>query len=223
MTTIILVVEDDKELQEFLKEFLTKNGFLVQQANRGIDAIKFVQKREPNLILLDLSLPDMTGEAVCHELRKQFPTLPIILLTAKSSIGEKVEGLSSGADDYITKPFIPEELLARINARLRQQTGLQNKLQIADLEVDTKKVEVKRGEKIIILTPHEFKLLEYLMNNIGIVLSREMILNRIWSYSLDIESRVVDVYMGYLRKKIDSGFKKKLIHSIRGFGYTIKE
>jgi two-component system OmpR family response regulator len=122
----------------------------------------------------------------------------------------------------MTKPFVADEFLARINARLRRQGGGESKLVIADLELDKKSLEVRRGGKLITLTPQELKLLQYLMNNKGRILTREMILNRIWLYSPDIETRVVDVYMGYLRKKIDAGHKKKLLHSVRGFGYMIK-
>ncbi len=223
MTQSIIIVDDDKDFQKYLKDLLSKEGFQVQIASKGTEALALAKRIPPSLIVLDLNLPDMTGEAVCVELRKDNTTLPIIMLTAKTSTTEKVEGLNLGADDYITKPFNPDEFLARIKARLRQKTGNATKIVIADLELDTKKIEVRRGGKVINLTPHEFKLLEYLMVNKGDVLNREQILNRIWSYSLDVESRVVDVYMGYLRKKIDSGFKQKLIHSVRGFGYTIKE
>jgi DNA-binding response OmpR family regulator len=129
-----------------------------------------------------------------------------------------------GADDYVTKPFVADELLARITARLRNQSSVKdNKLVVGDLVLDNKTFEVQRGETSIQLTPQEFKLLEYLMNNKGRILTREMILNRVWLYSPDIETRVVDVYMGYLRKKIDQDFDKKLLHSVRGFGYMIKD
>lgn len=223
MTPSILVVEDDKDFQEYIKNLLIKNGYSVQVASKGISAINMVSKLEPDLVILDLNLPDIHGESVCAELRKEHRSLPIIILTSKDKISERVQGLNLGADDYITKPFVADEFLARIKARLRQQTNTYSKVRIADLELDSKKVQVKRGGKVIKLTPHEFKLLEYLIHNKGLVLTREMILNRIWAYSLNVESRVVDVYMGYLRKKIDSGFKKKLIHSVRGFGYTVKD
>ena len=222
ITPTILFVEDDKDFRDYVFDLLTKNGLVVQSVNKGTQAISKAEKQEPDLVLLDLTLPDMTGESVCTELKKMYPNIPIIMLTAKSSVSEKVEGFNLGADDYITKPFEPEELIARIKARLRQNKTHDTKLKIADLEMDTKKVLVTRSGKEITLTPHEFRLLEFLMNNQGVVLSREMILNRIWSYSYDVESRVVDVYMGYLRRKIDNDYKQKLIHSIRGFGYTIK-
>ncbi|OGH04517.1 MAG: hypothetical protein A2W22_05320 [Candidatus Levybacteria bacterium RBG_16_35_11] len=223
MTPSILIVEDDKDFQRYLRDLLVRNGYSVQTTEKGIPAIELVEKLEPDLLILDLNLPDMHGESVCTEIRKEHPNLPIIMLTAKSAISDRVQGLNMGADDYITKPFVSEEFLARVKARLRSNTATNYKVKIDDLELDSKKVQVKRGEKMINLTPHEFKLLEYLIHNKGVVLTREMILNRIWSYSLNVESRVVDVYMGYLRKKIDNGYKKKLIHCVRGFGYTIKE
>lgn len=223
MTPSILVVEDDKDFQKFLKDLLIKNGYSVQTTPKGISALNMIEKLEPDLLILDLNLPDMHGESVCTEVRKEHPNLPIIMLTSKSSTSEKVEGLSMGADDYITKPFVTDEFLARIKTRLRNKNSSEPKIKIDDLELDSKKVEVRRGGRLISLTPHEFKLLEYLIHNRGVVLTREMILNRIWSYSLNVESRVVDVYMGYLRKKIDASSRKKLIHCIRGFGYTIRE
>jgi DNA-binding response OmpR family regulator len=218
----ILIVEDDKDFQDYLRELLVKNDYLVSVASTGVRALKIAKELEPSLVVLDLELPDMNGQGVCIELRKEFPSLPIIILTAKNAISEKIEGFNLGADDYITKPIIPEEFLARVHARLRRETDNKTVIKISDLELDNKKVEVKRAGKLINLTPHEFKLLQYLMSNKGIVLSRERILNQIWSYSYEVESRVVDVYMGYLRKKIDGGYKNKLIHTIRGFGYTIK-
>lgn len=223
MLATIVLLEDDQDFRTFVEDLLTKNGYKVYPTNKGSDAIQMVEQVQPDLVILDLNLPDMSGEGVCMELRKQNAALPIIMLTAKNTISEKIQGLNVGADDYVTKPFIPEEFLARIKARLRQTAPTTTKLSVADLEMDTQKVEVKRANKVINLTPHEFKLLEYLLQNVGVVVSREMILNRVWAYSFDVESRVVDVYMGYLRKKIDTGFKQKLIHSVRGFGYSLHE
>lgn len=223
MASSILVVEDDTGLQKYLKELLLDNGYAVQTAGDGIAALNSIEKLEPDLVVLDLALPNMTGEAVCLEIRKKHPDLPVIILTAKDSVSDIVHGLNLGADDYMTKPFNADEFLARIKARLRATNGDDSKLKVADLELDKKTLEVKRKGKLIQLTPKEFKLMQYLMSNKGRILTREMILNRIWLYSPDIETRVVDVYMGYLKKKIDRDFEKKLIHSVRGFGYTIKE
>lgn len=224
MVHTILVVEDDKGLQKYLKELLLDNGYAVKIAGDGIAALDLLTKSEPDLVVLDLGLPNMSGEAVCAEIRKKYPELPVIILTAKDSINDIVQGLNLGADDYMTKPFVADEFLARIKARLRRKEGGTDAvLEVADLTLNNKTLEVFRGGKAIQLTPQEFKLLQYLMNNKGRILTREMILNRIWLYSSDIETRVVDVYMGYLRKKIDADFDKKLLHSVRGFGYVIKE
>lgn len=224
MVSTILVVEDDLGLQKFLKEILTENDYAVQIASDGVAALNYLKKAEPDLVVLDLGLPNISGESVCLEIRKKYPELPVIILTAKDSVSDIVNGLNLGADDYMTKPFVADEFLARIKARLRKKGADDTSvLKIADLQLNSKTLEVKRGSKAIQLTPKEFQLLQYLMSNIGRILTREMILNRIWLYSPDIETRVVDVYMGYLRKKVDEGAKKQLIHSVRGFGYVIKE
>lgn len=224
MLNNILIVEDDSGLQKYLKEFLIDNGFTANIAGDGVTALRMIKKSPPDIVILDLGLPDMTGESVCMEIRKNYPDLPVVILTAKDTVADVVAGLNLGADDYVTKPFVADELLARISARLRNQnTTKDNKLKVAGLALDNKTFEVERDGKPIQLTPQEFKLLEYLMNNQGRILTREMILNRVWLYSPDIETRVVDVYMGYLRKKIDQDFEKKLLHSVRGFGYMIKE
>ncbi len=219
----ILVVEDDAGLQKYLKELLLDNGYSVQTASDGVQALNMLEKALPDLVILDLGLPNMTGEAVCREIRKKYSEVRVVILTAKDGVADIIQGLDLGADDYMTKPFVADELLARIKARLRYQGGDDTKLIVGDLELDNKTLEVKRNGKLIQLTPQEFKLLQYLMNNKGRILTREMILNRVWLYSPDIETRVVDVYMGYLRKKIDNDYEQPLLHSVRGFGYMIKE
>jgi two-component system OmpR family response regulator len=226
MTTMVysvLIVEDDLGVQKYLRELLLDNGYSVQTASDGITALDMIKTSAPDLVILDLNLPNMRGETVCAEIRKNYPELRVIILTAKDSVNDIVQGLNLGADDYITKPFIADEFLARIKARLRRKDQKSTMLKVDDLELNDKTLEVIRDGQPISLTPQEFKLLQYLMNNKGQILTREMILNRIWMYSPDIETRVVDVYMGYLRKKIDKNFKKKLLHSVRGFGYMIKE
>ncbi len=223
MASTILVVEDDLGVQKYLKELLLDNGFSVQTASDGVESLNSIARLEPDLVILDLGLPNMSGETVCLEIRKKYPDLPVVILTAKDSTNDIVEGLELGADDYMTKPFVADELLARIKARLRGNGDNQSKLKVDDLELDNKTLEVKRDGREIQLTPQEFKLLRYLMSNKGRILTREMILNRVWLYSPDIETRVVDVYMGYLRKKIDADYDKKLLHSVRGFGYMVKD
>jgi DNA-binding response OmpR family regulator len=219
----ILIIEDDDGIQTYLKELLLDNGYNVMTASDGVTGLKIIKKSVPDLVLLDLGLPDMSGESVCAQIKKDVPELRIIMLTAKDTPHDIIQGLNLGADDYLTKPFVADILLARIQARLRRKGGEDSKLTIADLVLDTKTLEVHRGEKEIQLTPQELKLLQYMMQNKGRILTRDMILNRLWLSSVDIETRIVDVYIGYLRKKIDKGFEKKLIHSIRGFGYMIKE
>jgi len=223
MNKTILAVEDDVDLAEFIQELLSDFGFIVQTANDGAEALRTFKKIKPSLVLLDLQLPDINGEEVCKRMKQEDPDVPVIMLTAKDDTKDVVKGLEYGADDYITKPFAGEVLVARINARLRHGGGGKKTLEVADLTLNTETMEVKRGEKLISLTPTEYKLLHYLMTNQNQVLTREMILSHVWAYSPDIESRVVDVYVGYLRNKIDQENDKKLIHSIRGFGYTIKE
>lgn len=223
MTDTILIVEDDLGLQKYLKELLLDNGYVTHTASDGIQALNAIEKSPPDLVVLDLGLPNMSGEAVCSEIRKKYPEMRVVILTAKDGVADIVQGLSLGADDYMTKPFMADEFLARIKARLRYKDGGDTALKVDTLSLDKKTLEVKRDDKLIQLTPQEFKLLEYLMSNKGRILTREMILNRVWLYSADIETRVVDVYMGYLRKKIDEGYDKHLLHSVRGFGYMIKE
>jgi len=219
----ILVVEDDLGVQKFLKELLLDNGYSVQMAGDGIEALENIQKNVPDLVILDLGLPKLTGETVVAEVRKNYPQLRVIILSAKDTIRDVVQGLNLGADDYLTKPFSADELLARMKASLKHLSSASPKITVADLELNNQTMEVKRSGNLIQLTPQEFKLLQYLMHNKNQILTREMILNRIWLYSPDIETRVVDVYMGYLRKKIDKNYPKPLLHSVRGFGYVIKD
>ena len=222
MLNTVLIVEDDNALQKYLKEFLTEAGYSVKAFLRGSEVLKKINEVRPDIIILDLNLPDLQGESLCAEIKKDFPDLPIIILTGKTNISDKLNAFQVGADDYVTKPFDSEELLARIKARLKNNsTG--NILKIGDLTMNKESLEVMRGNKRIFLTPQEYKLLEVLIANKNKVLSRETLLNKIWPNSFEIESRVVDVYISYLRKKIDKGFKKKLIYSSRGFGYSLKE
>ncbi len=219
----ILIVEDDKQLQKFLVDLLLENGYSAKSASTGTKALEILEGTEPDLVILDLGLPDVSGESVCQEIRSNYPDIPILILTAKDTVDDIVKGLGLGADDYVTKPFHATELVARVKALLRKRSSQEQKLKAKDLTVDLQTHEVKRGKKLIELTPQEFKLLQYLMSNRNRVLTREMILNRVWMYSNEIETRVVDVYVGYLRKKVDNGYEDKLIHSVRGFGYILKD
>lgn len=217
----ILVVEDDQTIRELIRDFLVEHNYLVDTASDGVEALEITKKQQPDVVVLDLALPKLTGESVCKEMKRLYPQMPVIILTAKNRTDDVLSGFKLGADDYIGKPFEIEELLARIRSKLKNVE--QEKLQIEDLVLDTKSVTVTRSGEKILLSPHEFKLLHYLMINKGKVLSREMILNRVWQYSFDIDSRVVDVYIGYLRRKIDAKYEKKLIESVRGFGYVMKD
>lgn len=218
----ILLVEDEKDIRDSLKKSLTENNYLVETAEDGAAALMMVDKISPDMVILDLGLPKISGESVLQEIKKNYPNMPVIILSAKSTTSDIVSGLNLGADNYIAKPFMIEELLARIKAQFKTMGNDIIKLKVADLELDNDSKEVRRSGKLIQLTPKEFELLYHLMSNVGRVLSRETILNKVWLYSPDIESRVVDVYIGYLRRKIDHRQRKKLILSIRGFGYSIK-
>lgn len=218
----ILIVEDDEDLRDSLRDFFSEAGYFVRTTDDGVGALRIVNSDELDLVILDLGLPVMSGESVCLEIRKKHPSLPVIILTARDTTPDVINGLNLGADDYVTKPFVMEELLARAKARLRAREG-NDKLIVGDLELDNITLEVWRGKKLIQLTPQEFKLLQYLMANRGRVLTRDAILNKVWFYSPEVETRVVDVYVGYLRRKIDGDARKKLIRSVRGFGYVIKE
>lgn len=219
----ILIVEDDIDLLGVLKDLLKDGGYIVEDAQTGSEAIRKVETSSLDLVLLDLGLPDITGESVLAQIRKMNPELPVVILTAKSKAFEIAQGLNLGADDYLAKPFAAEELIARIKARLRNTNIKGTILEAQDLSLNLDTREVKRGDKDIKLTKTEFELLECLMKNKGKVMTREVLLNHVWQYSLEIESRVVDVYVGYLRKKINNGVSPKLIKNIRGVGYLLKE
>lgn len=220
MVQNILLVEDDSNIKEYLQNALMENNFNVQSTSDGAEALKIIKGSNIDLVILDLGIENISGETVCVEAKRKFPDLPIIILTAKNKAEDLVKGLGLGADDYISKPFDFEELHARVKTRLRKSSNII--IQIDDLILNTQSLEVARDDKSIKLTAKELKLLEYLMQNKGVVLSRERILNHVWAYSPEVETRVVDVYIGYLRNKIDKGYNNKLIESVRGFGYVIK-
>jgi heavy metal response regulator len=220
----ILLVEDEKKVASFIKRGLEEEHFTVDVAYDGESGEFMALTSEYDLIILDILLPKKNGFEVLKSLRANGIQTPILILTAKGSIDDKVEGLNSGADDYLTKPFAFAELIARIRSLLRRTSSEKsNIIKVADLELDTVKHIAKRGEKIIELTAREYSLLEYFMRNKGRVLTRTMIAEYIWDYHFDTGSNIIDVYVRRLRKKIDEGFPKKLIHTIRGVGYIIKE
>lgn len=220
----ILIVEDQKKIASFIERGLKEEGYAVDVALDGIEGEWKALNNDYDLIILDIMLPGKDGIEICKSLKKNGVETPILILTAKDSVRDKVIGLDSGADDYLTKPFAFEELLARIRALLRRKKIPKNDvLQIADLKLDRLKREVWRGNKKIELTSKEYALLEYLMLNAGNVVTRTMISEHVWNENFDSFTNVIDVYINYLRNKIDKGFGKKLIHTLRGAGYILKE
>jgi len=220
----ILIVEDEKKVADFIKRGLKEEGYSVDVAYDGEEGYFQATSNEYDAIILDLMLPKMDGITLCKRLRTERISTPILMLTAKDSVKDKVTGLDAGANDYLTKPFAFEELLARVRALLRKsETAVPTKLQIGDLILDLLTHKVSRAGKEIALTNKEYALLEYLMRNTGSIVTRTMISEHVWDINFDTFSNVIDVYVNYLRKKIDKGHKKKLIHTIRGRGYIIKE
>ncbi|PPD46713.1 MAG: DNA-binding response regulator [Methylobacter sp.] len=221
----ILLVEDDGRIVDFVQRGLKAEGYSVEVASNGLDAIALGTEGQFQAIILDLGLPDINGREVCERLRHTGVDTPILMLTARDAIQDKVAGLRSGADDYMTKPFSFEELLARIEALMRRSGGElkqeSKELQIADLALNLETHEVRRGGVLIDLTPKEFTLLECFMRMPGKVLSRTRILEQVWGYSSDPLTNVVDVYIRQLRRKIDDGHALKLLKTIRGFGYKL--
>ena len=221
----ILIVEDEKALARLLELALTHEGYETKTEYDGNRGFADVSSYEPNLILLDIMLPGMDGIEVCRKIR-EFSFVPILMLTAKDETADKVTGLDCGANDYMTKPFEMEELLARIRAAIRTGENSAENLEIlaiGDLWMDLRHHVVKRSETEISLTKREFSLLQYLIKNRGIVLTREQILERVWGFDYEGEANVVNVYIRYLRSKIDEPFDPKLIHTVRGFGYVLSE
>ena len=220
----ILVVEDDRKVASFIRKGLTEEGYAADVASDGETGLAMGLDRLHDVIVLDVMLPRKPGFQVVRELRQAKVTTPVLLLTARDTVEDKVQGLDAGADDYLTKPFAFAELLARIRALLRRGTAARAPvLQIADLTLDPAVRTVTRGGEAISLTNREFALLEYLMRNTGRVLTRTMIAEHVWDYSFDSGTNVIDVYVNYLRKKIDAGRERKLIHTVRGVGYIFKE
>ena len=227
----LLLVEDHVPLADELLAGLTRQGYAVDWLADGRDAAYQGATEPYDLIILDLLLPEMDGVTLCKQLRKNKIHTPVLMLTAKGQIQDKVEGLDSGADDYLTKPFSFEELLARIRALSRRpKTALNEVLAVEDLQLNTKLYKVERGGKRIKLTSKEFSLLEYLMRNANKILSKDQIIVHVWNYDAEILPNTVEVYIKNLRKKIDVSFKnlpagrqtkKPLIHTVRGFGYKI--
>jgi len=220
----LLVVEDEKKVSSFIKKGLEEEGYAVDVAFDGKTGLQMAMDRVHDLIVLDIHLPGMDGLSLLHRLRTAKVSTPVLLLTVRANIEDKVLGLDSGADDYLTKPFAFQELVARIRALLRRQTEAELPvLRFADLILDPARRVVLRGGKKIDLTAKEYALLDYFIRNPGRVLTRTMIVEHVWDYNFDSMTNIIDVYVNYLRRKIDSDREHKLIHTVRGVGYVLKE
>ena len=219
----ILVVEDEKKIAGFVKRGLKEEGYAVDVAADGDEGYELASVNDYDLIILDLMLPKCDGVTLCKKLRADKLEAPVIMLTAKTSVQDKVTGLDAGANDYLTKPFAFEELLARMRVLLRKPVQPATRMQIADLVLDLLSHKVTRAGRDIVLSSREFALLDYLMRNAGTVVTRTMISEHVWDIDFDTNTNVIDVYINYLRNKIDADFDKKLIQTIRGRGYTLKE
>jgi two-component system response regulator ArlR len=219
----VLVIEDERQIARFIELELTHEGYQVELETDGRESLEKVEHTHYDLIILDIMLPGLNGIEVCRRVR-QFSAIPIIMLTARDDVASKVMGLDVGADDYLTKPFAIEELLARIRVIVRRKNNQTlPKIAVADLSLDLASYQVFRAGKTVDLTKKEFELLHYLVKNQGVVLSREQIMEQVWGYDYLGDTNNVDVYIKYLRKKIDDPYENKLIHTVRGFGYVIKD
>ena len=220
----ILVVEDEKRLNRIISEALEDEGYSVDSCFNGLDALDYAAGADYDVIILDIMMPKMDGLEVVRRLRSGGNSTPVLFLTARDSVADRVTGLESGGDYYLVKPFDFQELMAVVRVMTRKYTGNRsNVYTIADLRLDATAKTVTRAGKSIELTAKEFALLEYMLRNKGVVLSREMIENNLWNYDYEGGTNVVDVYVGYLRKKMDTGFDRKLIHTVWGTGWVLKE
>lgn len=225
----ILVVDDDAKIASFLRRSLVLEGYEVSVANSGADGLRVIAEQSPDLMILDIMMPGVDGIEVCRRVRAAGETLPILMLTARDSTADRVRGLDTGADDYLVKPFALEELLARVRALLRRNAAAQaapergNRLSYADLTLDTASREAFRGERPIELTAKEYELLALFMANPRQVLTRDMLMEKVWGYDYSGESNVLEVYVGYLRQKLEAGGEPRLIQTVRGVGYVLKE
>jgi two-component system, OmpR family, response regulator MprA len=225
----ILVVDDERAVRESLRRALELEGYEIELAEDGrqaLDRLGADSEPEPDAVILDVLMPGVDGLEVCRTLRAQGSRLPVLMLTARTQVEDRVEGLDAGADDYLTKPFALEELLARVRALLRRSGddgGSGDTLRFADLELDPGTREVTRGDERIELTRTEFSLLELFLRNPRQVLTRSVIFERVWGYDFGFASNSLDVYIGYLRRKTEAGGKPRLIHTVRGVGYALRE
>jgi len=221
----VLVVEDDRRVRDALERVLSFEGYEVRLAEDGAEALGAIGAIHPDVILLDVTMPNVDGLTVCRRLREHGDRTPVLLLTARHEVSDRVAGLDAGADDYLVKPYALDELLARIRALLRRTsvTGDEQPLRVGDLTLDPLRRQARRGARALELTKTEFDLLELLMHNVGIVLPRDEIYERIWGYDFETSSKSLDVYISYLRRKTEEDGEARLIHTVRGVGYTVRE
>ena len=221
----VLVAEDDRSVRESLVLALGVEGYDVEAVSDGAQALESVASREPDVIVLDIMMPVLDGLTVCRRLRAGKSHTPILMLTARHEISDRVSGLDAGADDYLAKPFSLDELLARLRALLRRTSfsDTEDLLRVAELTLDPQRRTARRGDRVLELTKTEFDLLELLMLNAGIVLGRDTIYDRIWGFDFETGSRSLDVYIGYLRRKTEAEGEPRLVHTVRGVGYVVRE
>jgi len=220
----ILIAEDDKGVRTSLTRALTFQNYNVIAVNDGAQALEAIDAQLPDLVILDVSMPHVDGLTACRMIREKHRSLPILMLTARHEVSDRVAGLDAGADDYVVKPFALEELSARVRSMLRR-THVSDETQnlvVADLVLDLRSRTAHRGKRELILTKTEFDLLELLMQNVGIVLERDTLYDRIWGFNFETGSRSLDVYIGYLRRKTEEGGEPRVLHTIRGVGYIVR-
>ena len=220
----ILIAEDDRGIRESLERALRFDGYQVQAVSNGAEALEAVHQKEPDLVILDVMMPFVDGLTVCRQLRDRYRDLPILMLTARYEVSDRVAGLDAGADDYLVKPYAMSELSARLRALLRRTSvsGTNDLLSVGDMTLDPRARLARRGGRLLDLTKTEFDLLELLMFNAGVVLDRDTIYERIWGYDFETTSRSLDVYVGYLRSKTELDGADRVLHTVRGIGYVLR-